>query len=361
MMTEQTYMSDLAIPPGEYLEEVLEEMDITQAELARRMGRPPQAINEILKGEKAITPETALQLEQVVGVPAYFWSNLESEYRLVMAKEADEKKAEDELEAASAYPYNEIAKLNLVEKTRKPLEKVKGLRKFFGVSSLFHITSVKEYAPAFRQNEKESTSHEALAAWLRAGHIIASKKEVNSFDKVKLQQSLSQIRELTFEVEPNTLVDKLTTLLASCGVALVVIPHFSKTYTTGATFWIGKSKAVIMMSLRGSWSDIFWFSLLHEIGHILLHDKRITFLENGSRDQQYLRQESEADTFAQRTLIPGEEYLSFLEKNTFTQESINAFSKKIGIFPGIVTGRLQYNKKLPHISNFHRIRFKWQK
>ncbi|WOG28463.1 transcriptional regulator [Endozoicomonas sp. 8E] len=55
MMTEQTYMSDLAIPPGEYLEEVLEEMDITQAELARRMGRPPQAINEILKGEKAIS------------------------------------------------------------------------------------------------------------------------------------------------------------------------------------------------------------------------------------------------------------------------------------------------------------------
>lgn len=70
MMTEQTYMSDLAIPPGEYLEEVLEEMDITQAELARRMDRPPQAINEILKGEKAITPETDLQLEQVVSVPA---------------------------------------------------------------------------------------------------------------------------------------------------------------------------------------------------------------------------------------------------------------------------------------------------
>ncbi|WP_422135763.1 HigA family addiction module antitoxin [Endozoicomonas sp. ALD040] len=360
MMTEQTYVSDLAIPPGEYLEEVLEEMDITQAELARRMGRPPQAINEILKGEKAITPETALQLEQVVGVPAYFWSNLESEYRLVMAKDADEKKAKDELQLASAYPYTEIAKLGLVEKTRKPLEKVKELRKFFGVSSLFHITSVKEYAPAFRQNKKESTSHEALAAWLRAGHILASRTEVRQFDKVKLQQSLPVLRELTFETEPKTLLEKLSNLLADCGIALVVIPHFSKTYTTGATYWIGKSKAVIMMSMRGSWSDIFWFSLMHEIGHILLHDKRITFLENDSKDQQYIRQESEADKFAQTTLIPESEYSAFLKEGVFTKAAISQFSQAIGIFPGIISGRLQYNKKLPHTSNFHRVRFKWQ-
>ena len=359
MMTEQAYMSDLAIPPGEYLEEVLEDMGLTQAGLARRMGRPPQAINEILKGEKAITPETALQLEQVVGIPAYFWSNLESEYRLVMAKEAAEKKAEDEIEAASAYPYLEIAKLGLVAKTRKPLDKVKELRKFFGVSSLFHIASVKEYAPAFRPNEKESVSHEALAAWLRAGHIIASEKEVEAYNKIKLREVLAAIRELTFEIEPNKLLRELSDLLANCGIVLVVIPHFSKTYTTAATYWIGKKKAVIMMSLRGSWSDIFWFSLLHEIGHVLLHDKRITFLENGSKDPHYLKQESEADRFSQTTLIPEEEYLDFLEQGIFTPGSIKEFAQGIGIFPGIVTGRLQYNEKLPHTSHPHRVRFKW--
>ena len=360
MMTEQTYLSDLAISPGEYLEEVLEEMDITQAELASRMGRPLQAINEILKGEQAITPETALQLDQVVGVPAYFWSTLESEYRLVMATEADEKKAEDEIDTASAYPYAEIAKLGLVKKTRKPLEKVKELRKFFGVSSLFNIESVEKYAPAFRQTEKETISHEALASWLRAGHVIASKKEVKPFDKLELKKSLPKLRELTFETDPNVLLQKLSNLLTECGIALVVIPHFSKTYTTGATYWIGNQKPVIMMSLRGGWSDIFWFSLLHEIGHISLHDKRITFLENGSKDK-YINQESEADLFAQKTLIPENEYLSFLDKAVFTRNSINDFSSEIGIFPGIVTGRLQHNRKLPNTSNFHRVRFKWKK
>jgi HTH-type transcriptional regulator / antitoxin HigA len=79
-------LSDLAIPPGELLEEELEERGISQAELARLMGRPAQAVNEIIHARKQITPETALQLEQALGIPAYLWLNLESDYRLTLAR-----------------------------------------------------------------------------------------------------------------------------------------------------------------------------------------------------------------------------------------------------------------------------------
>ena len=78
MMTDNSIVSDLAIPPGEYLEEVLEDVGISQIDLAKRMGRPAQAINEIIKGNKSITPDTALQLELVLGVSASFWNNLVS-------------------------------------------------------------------------------------------------------------------------------------------------------------------------------------------------------------------------------------------------------------------------------------------
>jgi len=64
METDRVVQTDLAIPPGEYLEEVLEELGITKDELARRMGRPAQKLSPILKGRKAITPDTALQLEK---------------------------------------------------------------------------------------------------------------------------------------------------------------------------------------------------------------------------------------------------------------------------------------------------------
>ncbi len=359
MMTETAFISDMAIPPGEYLEEVLEDVEISQAELARRMGRPPQAINEIVKGDKAITPETALQLEQVLGVSAQFWSNLETEFRLILAKQQQQEEIKLEESLISKFPYLELSKLNLVEQTRDKLKKVVELRKFFGVSSLKNIRTVKEFSPAFRQQEKDAVSHESLATWLRAGHVIADKREVTQFNKEKLELSIPKLRELTNVTEPNELIEKITSVLADCGVVLALVPTFPKSYTTGATFWIGKNKAVIMMSLRGAWSDIFWFSLFHEIGHILLHDKRVTFLENGKLDLQYQKQEQEADTFSQKSLIPFDAYNEFIEGCNFSSPSIKEFSEKIGIFPGIVTGRLQHDKKLPHTIHYHRIRYKW--
>lgn len=81
----------LPVPPGEYLEEVLEELTLSQAELARRMGRPAQAISEIVRGKKTITAQTALQLEDVLGVPAYIWLNLEAQYQLACAVQLRKK------------------------------------------------------------------------------------------------------------------------------------------------------------------------------------------------------------------------------------------------------------------------------
>ena len=86
MKTNQVHYSDLPVPPGEYLLEVLREQGLTQAKLARRMGRPVQPINEIVHGKKAITGETALQIEQALGVPAHIWMSLEVEYRLTLAR-----------------------------------------------------------------------------------------------------------------------------------------------------------------------------------------------------------------------------------------------------------------------------------
>lgn len=80
--------SDAAIPPGEFLQEHLDDLGLSQAEFARRLGRPRQVVNEIVRGKKAITAETALDLEAVLGTPAHIWLGLEQEYRLVLARRA---------------------------------------------------------------------------------------------------------------------------------------------------------------------------------------------------------------------------------------------------------------------------------
>ena len=82
MVTKTRAYPDIAIPPGEYLLEEIEARGISQKELAKRMGRPINAIND----KKAITAETALQLEEVMKeIPARFWLNLEMDYQLTKA------------------------------------------------------------------------------------------------------------------------------------------------------------------------------------------------------------------------------------------------------------------------------------
>jgi len=86
MVTKTDAFPDVAIPPGEFLKEEIEARHLSQKELAKRMGRPLNAINEIINGKKAITAETALQLEEVMPeIPARFWLNLETDYQLTRA------------------------------------------------------------------------------------------------------------------------------------------------------------------------------------------------------------------------------------------------------------------------------------
>lgn len=87
MATRADAYPDVASHPGEYLGEEIEARKISQNELARQMGRPVNTINEIINGKKAITAETALQLEVVMPeIPARFWLNLETDYQLTKAR-----------------------------------------------------------------------------------------------------------------------------------------------------------------------------------------------------------------------------------------------------------------------------------
>jgi HTH-type transcriptional regulator/antitoxin HigA len=357
METETRYQSDLAIPPGEYLLEAAADLGLKQADLACRMGRPVQAISEIVKGIKAITPDTALQLEEVLGVPAHIWTGLESDYQLIRARQQAEQKIEQEAADVGRFPYAEMARRGWVVATRKAPEKVRELRRFFGVASLDNLPAVRSYAPAFRKSDRDGLSHEALAAWLRAGALAAEQIDTQPFDKKALKALLPELRKLTLK-SPAEFQPQLLRKLASAGIALVIMPHLPKTYTNGATFWLAQDKAVLMISIRGKWADIFWFSLFHELGHILLHDKRRTFLEDGDNDPETRQQEAEADRFACDTLIPVGEYTLFIEQGDFSEKAIAAFASRVAIAPGIVTGRLQHDDHIGN--NMHGLREKYE-
>jgi len=358
MTTNHYYASDLAVPPGEYLQEVINDLGMSQTELAERMGRPVQAVNEIIRGEKAITPETAIQLGDVTGVPSHLWNGLEAEYRLVLAQYKENQRMESEITLVGEFPYSEIAKHGFLKKTRILVERVMELRRFFGVASLYNLETVDDYEPAFRQGKGGKASPYALIAWLRMAEIEAKAVECAAFSGIALKAVLPEIKALTRE-NPDSFLPKLRRLLAGCGVAFILQPHLPKTYAHGATFFLG-DKAVLLMSIRGAWADVFWFSLFHEIGHVVLHSKRQRFLENGATDPALQRQEDEADSFARELLIPAKRWGKFVEERRFSEKHIQAFADEIGVAPGIVTGFLQHNRHLPHAYHTLRIKYQWR-
>lgn len=75
-----------AVSPGEILRALLRQHGITQAEFAERLGRPVQVISEIMNGKKAITADTALDFEQVLGIGAQFWCHLQADHALAKAR-----------------------------------------------------------------------------------------------------------------------------------------------------------------------------------------------------------------------------------------------------------------------------------
>jgi len=359
MTTNTSYHSDLAIPPGEYLEEVITELGLSKEELAQRMNRPAAKLSAIYKGDKAITPETALQLEKVTSVPAHVWIGLETEYRLTLAREKEKKNHCREKEYITKFCYNDLVKYGFVAKTFRCEEKITQLYQFFGVTSLETIRDLSRYQVCFRA-AKTQRSPEALVAWLRMGELRARGIFSKPFNPGLLKDKLLQLRNMTNQT-PEEFLPELKSSLADAGVAFLVIPHLPKTYAHGATYWINKRKAVLLLSLRGSWADIFWFSFFHELGHILLHDNRYTFIEGEEKELQEEQYEREADTFAANTLIPPQKLQHFLDNKEPTKQSITDLAKAIGIHPGIIVGRLQHEKVIANTwHNDLRARYKWE-
>lgn len=343
MVTDNAIHSNIAIPPGEYLEEVLSELGMLKDELARRMGRPATKLSSIFSGEKAITPNTALQLEIAVGVPAHIWIGLEAEYRLTLARQEAklrEEQQKSEIGLVAKFPYNELVKAGEIKKHTKPTDKVRALQEFFGVMSLSSIPKLERYQPAFRigKSTRGVRCPEAIAAWLRMGERKAQRIFCSSFSEDQLRNSLDNLRAMTAQT-PDKFEEPLRNMLAECGIALVICPHFRKTKTHSATFRLGREKVVLMITIRGKWADIFWFSLFHEIGHILLHGRQVVILEDDEIDSREL----EADKFAADTLIPPDDYERFIKQGSFYSDDILEFAKDIGVDAGIIVGRLQHD------------------
>jgi HTH-type transcriptional regulator / antitoxin HigA len=337
-------------PPGDTLRDLMEERALTQAELSRRLGRPSQAVNEIMAGKKEITEDTALELERVLQVPAQFWMSREARYREYLARLRASAEHKVHLPWLDLFPIKALQELRFLPQGRLTTsfkeQLVEPLLRFFGVASPEGWAAQYDGMQAqFRRTKpNKQTDNAAITAWLRMGELQAAKLQTSAYSAAKLMAAVSQMRALS-TATAEEVMPGLVKLFSDAGVAFVLVPALTGTHVSGVARWVG-GKPLIQLSLLGKWNDGFWFSLFHEVAHVLKHPARAIFLDDAmSGDTVSSVEEDEANQFAADVLVPPNQQ-AILNTMPLVRASVVAFARHLGVHPGIVVGQLQHRQRL---------------
>lgn len=360
MIKSNQYNPSYAVAPGEVLDEHRDSSDMTQAELAQRLGFSTKHVNRLIAGLEPVTPETALKLEAVFGLPAAVWLNLEARYREFRARAAEAQALAAEAAWLKRIPHRALASLGWIPRGLRDGELVRALRGFFGVGSLEFLPDVwGGLQAAYRKSDAFQSQEWALLAWLAQGEREAGQIACGSYDAAALRTALPGIKALS-RLPGAEFATPLVAQCASLGVALVLLPAPDGARVCGATRWLSKDKVLVQLSLRYKTDDQLWFTLFHELGHVLLHGKREQFIDF-ERDRDDSAQEQEANDFAARNLVNSADMTRFLARDDLSRAAVLAFAIEQHVAPGIVVGQLQHRRVVPFNSALSKLKtsFRW--
>jgi len=341
--------------PGDTIAEILGERGLSVPDFAAMMGFALERADDLLQGRATITIRTAQKLEQTLGGSVEYWVARDHQYRQDVARlHAADRDWLGEL------PLSDMVKFRWLQPSPRPTEEVEACLRFFGVTSVAawrRTYQSIESQVAFRTSRSFDSRPTSVAAWIRKGEIEGTKIECAPWDAARFADSLLEIRGLTRERAPERFIPALQKVCSASGVAVAVVRAPSGCRASGATRFVSRDKALLLLSFRFLSDDQFWFSFFHEAAHLLLHGHDRVFLEGLGPEPTV--QEAEANAFAESVLVPAE-FRDALLRLPLDQRSIVRFAARIGISPGIVVGQLQHHEKVRrgHFNALKR-RFRW--
>ena len=351
---------DLIIHPGETIADVLEDRGITQTELASRAGVSPAYVSNVIAGKKGISANFAMGLEYALGVPKSFWLNLQANYEAELLEVNEEQTITDE-ERKVREDLKDIVKY--LRKQGKMLigenkdESILSLRKVLQISN---ITNLKEMIPtgAFRMAGNAAVNPNVLGAWIRLCQLAGNDKTISAKFEKKYTNNLIQEIKSIMCCKNAELQRDLKNVMEKYGIDFSVVKNFRGAPVHGYISQKNDGIYQMVLTIRGAFADIFWFSLFHEIGHIVNGDigKNLKFLDYGNDYDKELA----ADLFASNMLLSPESYKAFIQRNDFSIEAICRYAESQHVMPYIVIGRLQKEKYLAYtMYSKYKLRYKW--
>ena len=334
------YKNQIAFHPGYYIKEYIDELGLTQEDFANRLGTTPKNMSYLIRGEQSLSLDIANKLSKVMGTSVKFWLNLQNEYDelCLKFKEEEELMAEKEIFQNLDYSYFEKY-FQMPSLPRKVDEQITQVRSLLGVASLKVFKNPDMYTD-FRSIASEISEINIIKANIMvqlAMNMSLKNKDISKFNKNKLESTIPYILSLT--EMGDDFFPLLEKCLYECGVHLIVMPNLKGSKVNGATKKVNHH-ILLMISNRNTNSDSFWFTLFHEIAHLIKHSRKEVFIDLENDEKNDI--ENEADEFAKNILIPNDIYDNFISSNyVFNENTIKEFSKNNNISTGIIVGRLQ--------------------
>lgn len=343
-MSKLEYNELIAFHPGYYIKDIIEDMEITQEEFAKRLGVSGKTISKLLAGAIPLSNDIAIQLSRMLGTSVNVWLKLQSTYDEKALEIEKRKKEDSEISIVSLIDYTYFTKYKLVTAAKNKSEQVKNLCKYLCIADL-NILSKKDFLLNYRVatttlNEKNAINSRI---WIQVAINCGKLNDTQPFNSKLLISYLPEIRSMTIQ-KPESFLPRLKQIFDECGVSFVLLPHLKNSGINGAVKWINSDKVILALNDRRNYADTFWFSLFHEIKHVLQQKIKLLIVSTNKKEEITEidnELEQDADKFAQDYLIPKQDYIEFIGYNNFSRANVINFANKINIHPGIVVGRLQ--------------------
>jgi HTH-type transcriptional regulator/antitoxin HigA len=316
---ERQNFETLAAPtPIEAIRFRMEQLGLAQKDLVRYMGSASR-VSEFLAGKRQLTVPMIRALSEGLGIPV---KSLVGEEPIVDSGQGDL--------SWERFPVATLLERGWIPSTVDAIQAVRDL-----------VRPVLPLAVSFRRTSHfrgtRNVDSYALLAWLARVWQRAPARNPTAKSGVVTHEMVHEVVRLSwFETGPQLAVE----YLSNSGVQVVIEPAMPRTFVDGATLFRADGP-VIALSLRFDRLDNFWYTLLHELGHVLLHASQsvlfVDDIESGPLDEI----EHEADTFAREALIPEKEWRESPASKLRSRQAAEHLARRLRISPAIVAGRIR--------------------
>jgi HTH-type transcriptional regulator/antitoxin HigA len=348
MATTQKLRPARKFGPGYFIREQMEYRSWTQEDLSEVIGMTIKHVNKILQDKQPITLDTSKVLAEVFDTSPQYWLNLDANYRLWL----DDEKSEKEIQAeVKANIYERMPVKDMIAKKWLPEFSTFGelnanVLAFWNTKKLDFSEWDKQVTPLLARKSEHFNQYKAAYTytWYHKAASVAAAYAVPEFNKAALEDLYTKINVYSFKENGiNLFLEQLN----QAGIVFFVLPHLQKTYLDGAAFYY-KNNPVVVFTARYKRIDNFWFTVAHEIAHILYHlDENNAFFLDNFREEDINELEVEANQIASEKL-KHQEIVAFLKPklNYLSKQDIMNCAKALEIHPALIIGKLAFDKTI---------------